>query len=281
MHLTKHHCLGNDFLVVLDELNGPTTIGPDDARRLCDRHRGVGADGLMHGSAPSPAPVAGGGAAGEPVDVVMRLFNADGSPAEMSGNGIRCFGQAVADARGLREGQLRVATDAGAKQLCIRPGTGPSETDIEAEIGVPGAGPDIPPAVARRLAGRRYATVDMGNPHLVIVVDRAPDLAELDLGRIGPELEQAFPAGINIEFVAVIDAAVIELRVWERGVGITEACGTGACAAASQLAAWGRVTDDVEVRMPGGSAQVRLRADGTVTLAGPTVRIASIEVADA
>jgi len=277
LQLTKHHCLGNDFLVVLDEVNGPVSIGPDDARRLCDRHRGIGADGLVHGTAPDAARLLDVG----DVDVVMHLFNADGSRAELSGNGIRCFGQAVADARGMSQGELRVATDAGAKRLRFHPGSSPAETEIAAEIGVARPGPEIPAPVSERLDGRLHATVDVGNPHLVVALDEPAELEMLDLASIGPELERAFPQGINIELVSAVNASTIELRVWERGVGLTEACGTGACAAVSQMSAWGRTGTDVEVRMPGGCARVTVDGVGQLILAGPSVRIARIAVPDA
>ncbi|MCX7621873.1 MAG: diaminopimelate epimerase, partial [Acidimicrobiales bacterium] len=272
-----HHCLGNDFLVVLDELNGPVTIGPVDARRLCDRHRGSGGDGLLHG--PVASREAGQGA--EPGDVVMHLFNADGSRAELSGNGIRCFGQAVADARGIQTGELRVGTDAGVKRLRLWPGASQAETEVAAEIGTAAPGPELPRRVKELLGEWRCTTVDLGNPHLVVLLDGLPKLRDLELASTGPQLEREFPGGINIEFVAVIGPTTIELRVWERGVGITEACGTGACAVASQLAAWGYTGDDVEVRMPGGAVNVTIDEQRRITLIGPSVRVASIEVDDA
>ncbi len=267
VRLGKYHGLGNDFLVVLDEENGRALeIGPAEARAWCDRHTGIGADGLLHGSAPAP---------GAGVDIVMRLYNADGSVAEMSGNGVRCFGHAVARARGMAAGPLRVGTDAGVRELVLSPGADPAELAVAVGMGVAGPGPVIPAEVAARLP-ERHATVDMGNPHLVLEV---PEPAEIDLAAEGGRLERSFPDGINVEFIAVRAPDQIELTVWERGAGITQACGTGACAAAATARAWGATAAEVVVQMPGGSARVAVAADGAITLTGPSVHIATVEVA--
>ncbi|MEZ5206858.1 MAG: diaminopimelate epimerase [Acidimicrobiales bacterium] len=270
MHLTKHHGLGNDFLVLLDECQ-PAAVAVDGAlaRAVCDRHRGVGADGLLHGRAP--------GASDGDVDVVMRLHNADGGIAEMSGNGIRCFAQAVARARHLDDGAtLRIGTDAGVRVVQLGRTAG-AEVEVEVDMGVPGDGPVVPAAVADRLAGHALETADFGNPHLVVRVD---DATVVDPGDAGPWLEAQFPDGVNIEFISLAVAEanpVIDLRVWERGVGVTEACGTGACAATVAAARWGLIGDRARVAMAGGSATVLLRADGGVTLIGPSVHVASVQ----
>ena len=271
MFLSKHHGLGNDFLVVLDDRQGhPVAIDPALAIRLCHRRTGIGADGLIHGIRPTDEQRAAG------IDVVMRLINSDGSPAEMSGNGIRCLGQAVAQAQERWEGTITVLTDAGLRPLEITPGPDAATVMVSVGMGEPGQGPHIPAPVGEFLTGR-FATVDMGNPHLVVVVD---DPATVDLTTEGGWLEAQFPGGMNIEYIApTADGTALALRVWERGAGVTNACGTGACAAAHQARRWGLVGDQVTVSMPGGDARVVLEADGTATLIGPSVHIAEVVVA--
>jgi diaminopimelate epimerase len=268
--LSKHHGLGNDFLVALDERNDRLlTIDGEIARRLCDRRRGIGADGLIHGARPAGAPAAHG------IDVVMHLYNSDGSRAEMSGNGVRCLGHAVARARGMRSGAVTVLTDAGKRPLTVKPGDDDQRVSVSVGMGVPTPGPHVPDALDEFLSGL-HGTVDMGNPHLVIVV---ADPAGVDLATEGAWLEAQFPHGVNVEYIAVDpNRTAITLRVWERGAGITEACGTGACAAASAAHQWGLVDRQVRVHMPGGSAEVQLEDDGSVTLIGPSVFIADVDV---
>lgn len=267
MQLSKHHGLANDFLVVLDEVNGrvPAVDGPL-AVELCDRRRGIGADGLIHGARPAP---------GAGVDVVMHLFNADGSRAEMSGNGIRCLGQALATARDQREAVLEVATDAGPRRLQVEQSADQRTSLVSVDMGPFGTGPSIPPAVVERLAGATAVTGDIGNPHLVVLVE---DPCVIDLADEGAWLERQFPGGVNVEFIAVTAPDTLALRVWERGAGITQACGTGACAAARVAHDLGLVGERVRVEMPGGAAEVELGP--TITLIGPAVHIATIELAD-
>ena len=282
MHLSKLHGLGNDFLVLLEDGAGapvPTDEAGlvDLARRLCDRHRGIGADGLIVGARPDRADGLIVGArpdrADGGVDVVMHLHNADGSRAEMSGNGIRCLAHAVVRARGERAGTVVAATDAGLRTLEVAPGGHDGEALVRVGMGSVAPGPAVPPGVVERLGEARHATVDVGNPHLVVLVD---DPLAVDLRAEGPPLEAAFPAGINVEFVAPTADGLV-LTVWERGAGITEACGTGACAATAAAHRWGVVGDRAEVRMPGGVATVELDGD-EVTLVGPSEHIADVEV---
>jgi diaminopimelate epimerase len=269
VRLTKHHGLANDFLVVLDETNdrAPTVDGVL-ARRLCDRRTGIGADGLIHGARPVDD--------ADGLDVVMHLYNADGGRAEMSGNGIRCLVHAVARARGRAAGTFRVQTDGGLRilELAPDPADGADVVQVSVDMGPARPGPEVPLPVESELDAR-HATVDMGNPHLVIESD---DPTTVDLATLGGWLERQFADGINVEFIAKHDGRpdAIVLRVWERGVGITQACGTGACAAALVAHGWGIVGDTVTVAMPGGDAEVQL---GThLVLTGPSAYIATIEV---
>jgi diaminopimelate epimerase len=287
VQLTKHHGLANDFLVVLDESNdGALQVDGELARRVCDRRTGVGADGLIHGAV---APK------GSDAELVMHLFNADGSRAEMSGNGIRCLGHAVALARDEQELHLAIETDGGPRAVLVQfrdPDGRVAWT--EASMGKSVPGPQIPDAVAERLArpgpahARRAATADVGNPHLVVEVD---DIEAVDLAELGPALEQHFPSGINIELVPPrSDPASVDLpmRVWERGAGVTQACGTGACAVAAVVHDWEGLARGgaergwrLDVHMPGGTARVVLEDSGQLVLSGDVHHVATIELPDA
>jgi diaminopimelate epimerase len=259
--LTKHHGLGNDFLVVfhphVEDLAGL-------ARRVCDRTRGIGADGLLVGES-------------EPGHAArMFLYNADGSRAEMSGNGIRCFAQALAARRGSL-GPQRIVTDAGPRVVELSPTEDPSTilasvdlgavSDIEAPAGWAAIGvhPDRP-----------VAHLGLGNPHTVVGVD---DVTAVDLLALGSQVSD-----VNLEIIEPgPEPHAITMRVHERGAGITEACGTGAGAAAWAAARWGLVPSDVRelvVHMDGGSAKVSLQQPepGHVTLSGPATYIATIEI---
>lgn len=243
LKLTKHHGLGNDFLVLLD---AAVPLTAELARALCDRHTGIGADGLIKGTL-GPAPA----------DVTFELRNADGSPAEMSGNGMRCLAQALVDA-GLVEGpRLTVATVAGLRQVTIEPETAPGLRQVRVDMG--------PAKVEDHPSG---TVVDMGNPHVVILdQDCSCDLEVL--GRENPDR--------NVELVTVKARDEIDMRVWERGVGPTLACGTGSCAAVAAARMWGVVDDRVVVHNPGGDVVVEAEGE-TLFLTGPTQFVARIEV---
>lgn len=276
----KMHGWGNDFVVALDadQPDGPLdpAVVAASAVAVCDRRRGVGADGLIHGAVPPPQAVADG------VDVVMALYNADGRRAEMSGNGIRCLAHAVAVGAGRWLDQVVIDTDVGRRTLVLQPanhaagGAGvPAEVVAQVPMGEVTDGPVALDAAELDavLGGLRHAVVDVGNPHLVVQVD---DPAAVDLAVLGPAAEALFADGINVEVVAPGPGGLV-MRVWERGVGLTEACGTGACATAVVARRWGLVGDTVSVVMPGGTAQVELDAD-RVTLIGPSQWVATAEV---
>jgi diaminopimelate epimerase len=259
--LTKHHGLGNDFLVVFHP--GVADLAAL-ARRLCDRHRGVGADGLL------VAESAAGYAAR------MALFNADGSRAEMSGNGIRCFAQALAARRGELSTQ-RILTDAGERMVILRPTEDPATIDATVEMGAVKELPEPDGWAQLGAHGHRPVVhVDLGNPHSVVVVD---DVSVVDLAGLGARVPH-----INLEIIEPgPELSSITMRVHERGAGITAACGTGACAAAWAAVRWGLVpagAAEIVVHMEGGSARVALNqpSPGMVTLTGPATYIATIEV---
>jgi diaminopimelate epimerase len=240
--LTKHHGLGNDFLVYLDG-DGTVPLTAELARALCHRHTGVGADGVIRGTR-GPAPA----------DLTFELRNADGSAAEMSGNGMRCLAQAAVDAGLVAGPNLDVATVAGMRHLAIEPETAPGLRQVRVDMG--------PATVEETDEG---TVVDMGNPHLVLR-DEGQDLVAL--GRQYPDR--------NVELVKV-HGDEIDLRVWERGVGPTLACGTGSCAAVAAAHEWGLVGPSVVVHNPGGDVVVDVK-DGTFFLTGPTQRVARVEV---
>lgn len=236
MRLEKYHGLGNDFLILLD-LAGDHPVDEQVARALCDRHTGAGADGLIRLSRDGVATTR------------MELYNADGSRAETSGNGLRCAARALVDAGVERGPELTIVTDAGAKRLVV----GPDDVSV-----------DMGPARVELLDDER-ARVDMGNPHVVVLthdlhafVDHDPDV-NVEAIVVGPEPDS------------------LTMRVWERGAGETLACGTGSCAAAAAAHEWGLVGNHVVVRNPGGSLVVDLKPDDIV-LTGPAVHVATVEV---
>jgi diaminopimelate epimerase len=259
---TKYHGLGNDFLVLLD-LEGSMPLTASLARAVCDRHRGVGADGVIRTTFPGPDDRSG-------ATLVFELRNADGSVAEMSGNGMRCLAQAALEAGLVVPGEpFVVATVAGPRRVVVRPTPVAGEAWASVDMGratVSGGDAD------RCNVGHGHLRVNLGNPHLVVL---GPDPATVDVTGLGPALEASVPGGQNVEFVTLGPGPdEITMRVWERGVGETLACGTGACAAAVALAHWGRVGPRVTVHQPGGDALVELAHDGEVTLSGPVARVA-------
>ncbi|NCG41416.1 MAG: diaminopimelate epimerase [Actinobacteria bacterium] len=260
MRLYKHHGLGNDFLVTfVDDLPG----SPDAlARRLCDRRTGVGADGLLFG-----LPGSGGN------DLKMVLFNADGSRPEMSGNGIRCLAHAHSRRLLLGGVKIQIETDGGLREVEI-------DDDGDAvlasvDMGTVGDGPGIAEGLQDSLSGLLAATADVGNPHLVVCV---PDLSKVDVVAGGSAYEAHYSEGMNVEFICKSqeNVDVIDLLVWERGVGATQACGTGAVAAATRAYDWGLVGKQVTVRMPGG--EVNVHVGDSASLIGPSIFVATIEV---
>ena len=265
---SKHHGLGNDFLVTLTD--GLPLDAVDRAIALCNRRTGIGADGLIFGIERPGRTIA------------MRLLNSDGSPAALSGNGLRCFAQAVAIDRGVPHLELDVETPAGVRHCSVMATEEPNTIVATVDMGVvcPGPDPDVEDLMAA--AGpsvamvKRWETGDIGNPHVVCEVD---DPHAIDVAVAGPAIEAHFEDGANVHFVAVTGLNELRVQVWDRGAGITEACGTGATVAAQVFHDWDLVGQKVVVRMPGGDALVDLR--GPVTLTGPATHIADFEVPDA
>lgn len=265
MRLTKHHGLGNDFLVTRD----PSGLEPAVARAVCDRTRGIGADGLLHlGPGDGDA------------DVTMVLHNADGSRAEMSGNGIGCLVQAALLGRLAPGPAVTVRTDAGLRCVEIVPGDAPRTHAATVAMGDVATGDDEPEWTGPEVL--RAVRVDVGNPHLVL---HAADPERLDdrgwVAELGRRANDAVAGGINVEVVSTAGSPDGELRmdVYERGVGLTSACGTGAVATAVAAHRWGLVGERAVVRMTGGPVVVDLAAPGgQPTLTTPITYVGWVEV---
>jgi diaminopimelate epimerase len=261
MRLTKHHGLGNDFLVLLD-LAGTEPVTPEIAVALCDRRTGLGADGLIRVTA-------GQGEA----DVAMLLLNADGSEAEMSGNGIRCLAQAVFKHRLAEPPVLRVATGAGLRTVTALARTGDRSHRFSVDMGTAKVIGDEPDWVGGSVL--RADRGDVGNPHLVLHwADAALPDRDL-LVQWGERLNELTPGGVNVEIVRPIPSGQLDMVVFERGVGPTQACGTGACATAAAAHGWGLAGPTATVNMPGGPVDVQL--GDPVLLIGEAVSIATVD----
>jgi diaminopimelate epimerase len=264
LHLAKLHATGNDFLVRL-ALDAETPLPPAAVAHLCDRHRGIGADGLI-----TIGPAAPDGGA----HCTMTLQNADGGDAEMSGNGIRCLAWVAARAGLGTENELTVDTAAGRRAVSLtRDATG-NVIAADVDMGAVTLGDED---LEITVDGVEYwgDVANVGNPHLVCFVI---DPALVPVTTHGPriELDARFPQRTNVEFVRVHPPDLIDMRVWERGVGETLSCGTGACAAATVAHNRGVVDDHVRVHVPGGELDVRLGA--AVRLGGPVVHVFDVDI---
>ncbi len=274
MRFTKMQGIGNDYLY----LNCFFTPQPEDpstlARRMSDRHFGVGSDGLVLICPPVSAEN----------DARMRMFNSDGSESEMCGNAARCVGRYLYE-RGLcRKTEIRLETLGGVKPLLLeadggraprvtvdmgRPLLSAEEIPVRPELlGAPSTAPLPQGLLTVEGAEVPVWCVSMGNPHCIVFV---PDTGAAEVERLGAAIERhaAFPRKTNVEFVQVLSNREIRMRVWERGAGETLACGTGACAAAVACALTGRTGREVKVSLPGGSLLVSWSRQGNVLQTGP------------
>ncbi len=261
---SKYQGLGNDFIIV-DDRDGRIRLASRHVVRMCDRHYGIGSDQFMIVKKSKSC------------DFRMDLYNRDGSLAEMSGNGIRCFARYLIDKRITRKKNLEIDTDAGLIKTKI------VGAMVEVDMGEPITdGPEIPINRKGRVisqplqtdAGKfRITAVSMGNPHAVIFVKKA---SLIPLEKFGPVLEnhEVFPKKANIHFAQVVTRKKITVRTWERGTGITLACGTGACAVAVAGVLNGFAERDVAVKHPGGTVKVRWdENDNRVYMKGPAEKI--------
>ena len=263
MRFCKYHGLGNDFILT-EDLDGTLDATPERARRLCDRHTGIGADGwmLIRSS--------------ETCDIQMFLYNSDGSTAEMCGNGLRCFAKYVYDRGLVRKTDFTVQTIAGTMQVHVTAEDGKAKL-ITANIGRPTFEKPAIPMVGEGHCDRETVTaLDreftlsaclMGVPHAVVF---GRDFNDAEVLRYGPVLEKAdiFPRKANINFANILDDHTVEVRTWERGCGRTLACGTGSCATAVLCHKAGFTGNEVEIRLQEGSLFIKV-TEGGVIMTGP------------
>ena len=252
MHFTKMHGLGNDYLYVYGEV--PSNI-EELSTKLSERHFGAGSDGMIY---ISPSAVA---------DFKMRIFNADGSEAKMCGNGIRCVGKYVYDKGYTDKKSLTVETLSGIKTLELGVSFGKVKS-VTVDMGQ--AVPDED--MTLNVGGETVilTPVSVGNPHAVIFVD---DIEKAPLITLGTKIEhhEAFSDGVNVEFVQVLGNSELRMKVWERGSGVTMACGTGACASATAAVKKKCCAscDPISVHLDGGTLKITVTSDNKVTMTGP------------
>ena len=267
LRFTKMHGLGNDFMV-LDLVSQHAHIQPKHAKQWGDRHTGVGFDQLLLVEPPS----------NPDVDFRYRIFNSDGSEVEQCGNGARCFARFVLDKRLTMKRQIRVETSGGIIELDVR-----ADGQISVDMGAPILEPARIPFQAESQALSynvdvdgttvQLAAVSMGNPHGVLRVD---SVESAPVHTLGPKLEHhpRFPKRANIGFLEITDRQHGKLRVWERGAGETQACGTGACAAAVAAISQGWMDSPLQLELPGGRLFLEWAGPGhPVMMTGPAVRV--------
>lgn len=252
MHFTKMHGLGNDYLYVYGEV--PSNI-EELSTKLSERHFGAGSDGMIY---ISPSEIA---------DFKMRIFNADGSEAKMCGNGIRCVGKYVYEKGYTDKRNLTIETLSGIKTLDLGVSFGKVKS-VSVNMGQ--AVPDEDMTLNVDGETVVLTPVSVGNPHAVIFVD---DIEKAPLTTLGPKIEhhEAFADGVNVEFVEVLGNSELRMRVWERGSGVTMACGTGACAsvAAAVKKKYCAYGEQISVHLDGGILMITVAHDNTVTMTGP------------
>ena len=252
MHFTKMQGLGNDYLYVFGIV--PENI-EELSKTLSDRHFGVGSDGMIYINRSARA------------DFSMRIFNADGSEAKMCGNGIRCVGKYVYEKGYTDKTHLKIETLSGIKTLNIEVVFGKVKS-VSVEMGVARVFEEM--EVSLPAQNMKLTPVDIGNPHAVVFCEDAQNAPVKTLGK---ELEthSLFPGGVNVEFVSKIKENALRMRVWERGSGVTMACGTGACASVAAAVKKGWFSPDVpvEVLLDGGSLFISVAEDGAVKMTGP------------
>ena len=267
VRFTKMQGLGNDFMV-LDSISQRLHINPRRIRHLADRHTGIGFDQLLVVEAPTDPEA----------DFNYRIFNADGSEVEQCGNGARCFARFVLDKRLTNKRQIRVQTKGGIIELQAL-----NDGQIKVNMGPPRFAPAEIPFQAEQQAQQylldvtgqdiEIAALSMGNPHAVL---RVANIDQAPVQQLGSKIEHhpRFPKRTNVGFLKVDDSGHGHLRVWERGVGETQACGTGACAAAVTAIRMGWMQSPVRLKLPGGNLLIEWAGEGEpVMMTGPAVRV--------
>jgi len=247
---------GNDF-VIIDDTSSSINLSKDQIARICHRNFGIGADGLILVRKSLTA------------DFKMDYYNQDGSVAEMCGNGIRCMARFIHDGNLSRKKELSIETLAGVKRIFLNLDNN-NVKDIRVDMGLPDFNPENIPVNITAKAVLNYRIkinsnifymncVSMGNPHCVILVNKGEKLSDINLDKLGPELENhpIFPKKTNVEFVDIKSDSEVSMRVWERGVGETLACGTGACAAAVCVKKLNKISgENIRINLPGGKLDI-------------------------
>ena len=267
LEFTKMNGLGNDFMVV-DLISQRAYLDTMTIRRLADRNFGIGFDQLLIVEAPEHPNV----------DFKYRIFNADGSEVEQCGNGVRCFAKFVHDRKLTNKTKFKVQTKAG----IVEPELGLNGW-VRVNMGMPKFLPNQIPFIADQpadvyeiaLANNESLSIDvvnMGNPHAVTIV---PDVLKAEVAKIGPQVEshERFPERVNAGFMQIVDQNNARLRVFERGVGETLACGTGACAAAVSGMRRGLLSNNVKIELAGGTLQIEWKEGDVVWMTGPTATV--------
>jgi len=276
MKFTKMHGTGNDFVVVAN-MNRQIVLQADQIAALCDRHMGIGADGVILVES------------SESCDVFMNYYNSDGSLAQMCGNGVRCLSKFVVDHHIVEGKTFDVETRAGRIGIEVLGAEGDGPDRFRVDMGdVNFDAASLPMCYKREkevigevtdFDGQRYVygCASMGNPHMVILVD---DLGQVPLGRMGAHYEShpMFPEKCNISFAQVLDREHIRMDTWERGAGRTLACGTGTCSSVAVLNRLGKVGSKVEATLSGG--RLTIEVDGTrIHMTGPAVTVFEGDIA--
>jgi len=272
IEFVKYHGLGNDFILIDNRSSSEPVLTPEHAVKLCDRHFGIGADGVIFALPGLPG-----------TDYTMRIFNADGSEPEMCGNGIRCLARFLADLEGksTRLVNYQIHTLAGAIAPQVK-----SDGQVRVDMGVPRLlAVEIPTTLCSddqkvidkplEVAGQFWSVtcVSMGNPHCITFVE---DVAAVPLEIIGPQFEHhpAFPQRTNTEFIQLVRHDYLKMRVWERGAGATLACGTGACAALVAGVLTQKCDRTALVELPGGNLEIEWSdVDQRLYMTGPAQRV--------
>jgi diaminopimelate epimerase len=267
LQFTKMHGLGNDF-VLINGLNTTIELGSEQIRFIADRRLGIGCDQVLMIEASQSAEA----------DIRYRIFNADGAEVEQCGNGVRCVGEYLRRHSLIEAETIRVATQGGLVTIHFE-----DENLIRVDMGIPSFEPEkIPLALTQRQERYRLTmasgefevmALSMGNPHAVLLVK---DIEQAEVLHIGAEIQgnTMFPESVNVGFMEIIDERHIRLRVNERGVGETQACGTGACAAVAAGIIAGKLGRDVDVELHGGSLSISWAGEGqTLWMTGPATNV--------
>jgi len=255
-HYVKSHGLGNDYIVI-DPAQVPFAITPDAVRLICDRHLGVGSDGIL-----MVAP-------GNSADFGVRIFNPDGSEAEKSGNGARIFAKFLRD-HGYTDRDRFTLDTLGGRVSCALEHEDGRVARVTVDMGK--ARFDALDSI--EVDGRRLevTSVSLGNPHCVVIV---PDLTKIDVRALGPKIERhpAFPKRTNVQFAEIVSRSEVRILIWERGAGYTLASGSSSCAVVAACHRKGLTDRDVTVSMPGGQLAVTIADDGEIRMRGPVEEI--------